>query len=79
MCVLGRPFGIRQLIAQDLQVVLLRDLTDTMYNPALRPMVPHFEGTRLMIEHVEKHWCPTTTSAAILGGEPFHFKGDEPK
>ncbi len=75
MCVLGRPFGIRQLVAQGLDVALLRDLTDTMYNPAMRPQVSHFEGTRLMVEHVEKHWCPTTTSAAILGGEPFAFKG----
>jgi len=75
MCVLGRPFGIRQLVAQGLDVVLLRDLTDTMYNPAQRPQVPHFEGTRLMVEHVEKHWCPTTTSAAILGGQPFAFQG----
>lgn len=76
MCVLGRPFGIRQLVAQDLEVVLLRDLTDTMYNPAMRPQVSHFEGTRLMVEHVEKHWCPTTTSAAILGGEAFRFAGE---
>lgn len=78
MCVLGRPFGIRQLVAQGLDVVLLRDLTDTMYNPAMAPKVPHFEGTRLMVEHVEKHWCPTATSAAILGGAEFAFKGQVP-
>lgn len=76
MCVLGRPFGIRQLVAQGLEVNLVRDLTDTMYNPAMRPMVTHFEGTRLMIEHVEKHWCSTTTSASILGGAPFQFAGE---
>jgi nicotinamidase-related amidase len=75
MCVLGRPFGIRQLVAQGLDVALLRDLTDTMYNPAMRPQVSHFEGTRLMVEHVEKHWCPTTSSAAVLGGAEFTFKG----
>jgi nicotinamidase-related amidase len=76
-CVLGRPFGIRQLVMQGVEIVLLRDLTDTMYNPAQRPYVSHFEGTRLMIEHVEKHWCPTTTSAAIIGGKPFRFRGDD--
>jgi len=79
MCVLGRPFGIRQLSAQGLPVLLLRDLTDTMYNPAQRPFVSHFAGTDLMIAHVEKNWCPTTTSAAILGGEPFRFKGADAK
>jgi nicotinamidase-related amidase len=75
MCVLGRPFGIRQLRAQGLDVMLLRDLTDTMYNPAKPPFVTHFAGTDLMVQHVEKHWCPTVTSASILGGEPFVFAG----
>ena len=76
MCVLGRPFAIRQLVAQGKNVVLMRDLTDTMYNPAKPPYVSHFAGTALMIEHVEKYWCPTITSSAFLGGEPFRFRGD---
>ena len=75
-CVLHRPFAIRQFVRQGLEMVLLRDLTDTMYNPAQRPYVSHFEGTRLMVAHVERYWCPSTTSAAILGGRPFRFKGD---
>jgi nicotinamidase-related amidase/type 1 glutamine amidotransferase len=78
MCVLGRPFGIRQLTAQGLDVVLLRDLTDTMYNPERRPWVNHFAGTELMIAHVERNWCATTTSDAIVGGQPFRFAGDNP-
>jgi nicotinamidase-related amidase len=76
MCVLGRPFAIRQLVAQGKHVLLMRDLTDTMYNPARPPQVSHFAGTRLMIEHVEKYWCPTITSDALLGGAPFRFKHD---
>jgi nicotinamidase-related amidase len=76
MCVLGRPFAIRQMVRQGKHVVLARDLTDTMYNPAMPPHVSHFAGTQLMIEHVEKYWCPSITSAAVLGGERFHFKGD---
>jgi nicotinamidase-related amidase len=76
MCVLHRPFAIRQFVMQGIEMVLLRDLTDTMYNPAQRPYVSHFEGTRLMVAHVERYWCPSTTSAAILGGQPFRFKGD---
>ena len=75
-CVLHRPFAIRQFVAQGLEMVLLRDLTDTMYNPEQRPYVSHFEGTRLMVQHVERYWCPSTTSVAILGGQPFRFKGD---
>jgi len=76
MCVLGRPFGIRQLVRQGKNVVLVRDLTDTMYNSRSRPFVSHFAGTDLMIDHVERHWCPTITSVDLVGGEPFRFQAD---
>jgi len=76
MCVLGRPFAIRQLVGEGKHVVLIRDLTDTMYNPAQAPHVSHFAGTQLMIQHVEKYWCPSVLSTALLGGQPFRFKGD---
>jgi type 1 glutamine amidotransferase/nicotinamidase-related amidase len=68
MCILGRPFGIRQLHKLGKNVALVRDLTDTMYNPRMRPVVPHERGTDLVIEHVEKNWCPTITSAQVLAG-----------
>ena len=77
MCVLGRPFAIRQMVLQGKRVALVRDLTDTMYNPERAPFVSHFAGTRLMIAHVEKYWCPTITSSALLGGQPFVFAGDQ--
>lgn len=67
MCVLGRPFGIRQLKRMGFNVALVRDLTDTMYNPRMRPFVPHEKGTELVIEHVEKFWAPTITSDQVLG------------
>ena len=66
MCVLGRPFGIRQLRRLGFNVALVRDLTDTMYNPRMRPVVPHERGTDLVVAHVEKNWCPTITSAQVL-------------
>jgi type 1 glutamine amidotransferase/nicotinamidase-related amidase len=77
MCVLGRPFAIRQLTQQGLNVVLMRDLTDTMYNPAKAPFVSHFTGTDLVVEHIEKYWCPTVTSADLLGGKEFRFQEDK--
>jgi nicotinamidase-related amidase len=73
MCVLGRPFAIRQMTALGLRVALMRDLTDTMYNPDRPPGVSHFAGTDLMIEHVERYWCPTFTSADLTGGPAFRF------
>ena len=77
MCVLGRPFSIRQMVYQGQNVVLMRDLTDTMYNPRMRPFVSHFRGTRLVLEHIEKYWCPTGTSAYFVGGRPLKFKNDK--
>jgi nicotinamidase-related amidase len=77
MCVLGRPFAIRQLVKQKLDVVLMRDLTDTMYDSRSRPFVNHFAGTDLMTEHIEKYWCPSVTSASILGGKPARFNDDD--
>lgn len=76
MCVLGRPFGLRQLSKNGKHVVLMRDMTDTMYNPASPPYVSHFCGTELIVEHIEKYVCPTITSVDLLGGEPFRFPED---
>ena len=75
MCVLGRPFGIRQMVNQGKNVVLMRDLTDTMYDPRRHPQVSHFQGTKLMVEHVEKFWCPTITSSDLTGKPAFRFQG----
>ena len=58
MCVLGRPFGIRQMTDLGKNVALMRDMTDTMYNPEKRPMVDHFAGTDLVVEHVETLLVP---------------------
>lgn len=77
MCVLGRPFAIRQLVAQKKSVVLVRDMTDTMYNSQKKPFVNHFEGTDLVIGHVEKNWCPTILSTDFVGGKPFRFAEDK--
>jgi hypothetical protein len=76
MCVLGRPFSIRQMVYQGQNVVLMRDLTDSMYNSRRRPWVDHFTGNDLMAWHIEKYWCPTITSDQVIGGKPFCFAAD---
>ncbi len=68
MCVLGRSFGIRQMTKLGFNTYLVRDLTDTMYNPRMRPFVEHDKGTALVVKHVESHWCPTTTSLSLAQG-----------
>lgn len=70
MCVLGRSFGIRQMTRWGVPCILIRDLTDAMYNPKKRPFVPHDEGTELVIQHIEKYLCPSILSKDLLGGKP---------
>jgi nicotinamidase-related amidase len=62
MCVLGRSFGIRQQVRLGMNVVLARDLTDAMYDPRQRPWVSHDRGTELIVEHIERYWCPSIRS-----------------
>ena len=66
MCVLGRPFGIRQMTMVGRNIVIVRDLTDCLYDPAKEPQVSHDRGTELIVEHIEKFWCPSIGSEDIL-------------
>jgi nicotinamidase-related amidase len=66
MCVLNRAFAIKRMTALGIRCILVRDLTDAMYNPEDSPHVSHDAGTQLVVEYIEKHWCPTTTTADLL-------------
>ena len=65
MCVLGRPFGIRQMVGLGFNVALARDLTDAMYDPRQAPFVSHTRGTELVVEHIETYWCPSLLGADL--------------
>src|SRR5262245_5816005 len=69
-CVLGRSFGIRQMVKLEMNVVLCRDLTDAMYDPRKPPYVSHKRGTELAIEHIEKYWCPSIDSRSLTAVIP---------
>jgi hypothetical protein len=47
-----------------------------MYNPARPPYVSHAEGTRLVVEYIEKFWALTIHSAELLGGARDVGAGD---
>ncbi|GHT95063.1 hypothetical protein FACS1894141_2980 [Spirochaetia bacterium] len=66
MCVLGRSFAIKKMLRRGMKTVLVRDLTDAMYNPERPPYVSHEEGTRLIVEYIEKFYCPTIDSGQLL-------------
>jgi nicotinamidase-related amidase len=70
-CVLGRPYGIRQLVYWGKRPVLCRDLTDSYH----RDRRGHLWGNEQMVTHIERHWCPTLTSDQFVGGTPFQFQG----
>lgn len=65
MCVLRRSFAIKQMTRWGVQCLLVRDLTDAMYNPVRAPYVSHAAGTGMVIEHIEKYWCPTVLSGDL--------------
>ena len=66
ICILNRGFGARQMTRLGFEVVLVRDLTDAMYDPRTRPFVSHTRGTELVIEHTEKTWCPSILSEDLM-------------
>jgi nicotinamidase-related amidase len=66
MCVLNRSFAIKKMTNWGVRCVLVRDLTDSMYNPKDRPFVTHDRGTELVVEHIERYWCPSVVSADVL-------------
>ena len=72
LCVCGRPFGLRQMVYQGKNAVLCRDLTDSLFQQN-DPPISHYRGTELVVEHIEKKICPTTTSTTFTGKPAFHF------
>jgi hypothetical protein len=76
MCVMRRTFGLRNWAKHGKNVMLARDLTDSMYNPQMPPYVDHFTATDLAVEHIEKYVCPSTISIGITGTPVFRFDAD---
>lgn len=77
MCVIGRSFGLRNMSRLGMNVVLMRDMTDTMYDSTSKPFVSHFTGNSLMHEYIEKNVCPTLVSSDFTGEKQFRFKNDK--
>jgi hypothetical protein len=59
--------------------VLVRDLTDTMYNPARPPYVSHEAGTQLVVEFVEKFGSlvQLQSETRLADGGPATVSSDE--
>ena len=70
--VLDHKLGIRQMVRLGMNVVLVRDLTDAMYDPRDEPYVSHRRGAELVIEHIERYWGPSIVSTDLV-----HLRGAE--
>lgn len=77
MCVIGRSFGLRAMKRMGMNVVLMRDMTDLMYNHEMPPYVNHFTGLDLMVKYIETYVCPSVVSTDFTGKKPFRFKEDK--
>ena len=76
MCVIGRTFGLRAMTRMGMNVVLMRDMTDLMYNSKMPPYVNHFTGLDLIVDYIETYVCPSIVSTDFTGQKQFRFKGD---
>jgi nicotinamidase-related amidase len=70
MCVLNRKFAIKQMTRWGINCILIRDMTDAMYDPKDKPFVSHGEGTELVIRHIEQYWAPSILSTELTAALP---------
>ena len=67
MCIMTRPFAIKQLVTWgEFNVSLVRELVDVMYNPMMSPYVTHEEGAQMMTGFIEKFWATSTSMYDFL-------------
>lgn len=76
MCIIGRSFGMRNMQKSGIEAVLMRDMTDAMYDPRQAPFVNHFQGVDLVIEYIEKYIGPSIVSTDFTGQPAFRFSQD---
>jgi hypothetical protein len=86
-CVIRRRNGIlflkdyndKQPVNKKRRLVLIKDLTDTMYTSDRSPNVDHFAGTDLMAQALhDQAGVEFVTSADVLGdGQTFYFGADK--
>lgn len=73
MCIIGRSCGIRPMTQIGLRCLLVRDLSAAIsgngYDPDSQQIDPDFtpaEGTRRVLHHLERHYCPSFDRQQLL-------------
>ena len=77
MCVVGRAFGIRNLLRYGFDTVLVRDMTDCRAPQDEAPFFNHYTALDYAVRHIERYLCPTVASGQLIGdGQTFRFAAD---
>lgn len=76
MCIINRPFALRNMVRLGMNTVVMRDLTDTMYDSKEWPKVSHFTGNSLMTRYIESYIAASVLSTDFTGEKQFRFKED---
>ena len=76
MCIINRPFALRNMVSLGMNTAVMRDLTDTMYDSKEPPGVSHFTGNSLMTEYIETYIASSVVSTDFTGKKQFRFKED---
>jgi hypothetical protein len=66
LCAMTRLFGLQTMKCMDMNVVLMRDMIDIIYNPQKTPFVCHYSGLDSVVEYIEKYVCPTIVSTDFI-------------
>lgn len=69
--------AVRANVNHGKNAVVLRDLTDALYDHRAMPYVDHYRGVDLLALYSEAYWCPTTLSTFLTGAPPHRFANDD--
>ncbi len=66
MCIMNRAFAIVKSVSWGLNVAVIREATDTMYEPMKPPYVDHETSVIMMTEYIEKFWANSISAYDFL-------------
>jgi len=70
---LTAPFALRNMIRLGMNAVVMRDLTDAMYDSKEWPVVSHFTGNSLMTEYIETYIAPSIVCQCLYRSEAIQI------
>jgi hypothetical protein len=76
ICVMAHSFGLRTMKRMDMNVVMMRDMIDVVYNPQNTPFDCLYSDLDAVIEYIEKYVCPTIVSTDFIEAKQSMEKSD---